>query len=97
MAISSISRRCQAFLTGVIVLCNMQVLPKQFMAVVSAGAETRWRESWAIAKLITMSARKGLGEQAITYTHEALLLGYQMTGRYPDVQLLAFVLAEQVG
>ena len=53
---------------------------------------------WAIATLITLSARKGLGEHAITYTHQAMLLAYQMRERYPDsIPLLAVVLEEQVG
>ena len=52
---------------------------------------------WAIATLITMSARKGLGDHAITYTHQAMLLAYQMRERYPAVPLLAVVLEEQVG
>ena len=55
------------------------------------------RPRWAIATLITMSAMKGLGDHAITYTHQAMLLAYQIHERYPDVPLLAVVLEEQVG
>ncbi len=52
---------------------------------------------WAIATLIMLSARKGLEEHAIMYTHQVLLLGYQMSWRCPDVPMLPGVLEEQFG
>ncbi len=74
-------------------------MPEERAIMLVAAGETGTSSGprWAIATLITMSAMKGLGEHAITYTHQAMLLGYQMSARYPDVPLLAVVLEEQVG
>ena len=52
---------------------------------------------WGIATLITMSAGKQLAQHAVTYTHQAMLLGRQLSARYPAIPLFAIVLAEQVG
>jgi hypothetical protein len=54
-------------------------------------------QRWAIATLITMNAKKELRDNTITYTHQAMLLGYQMSSRFPDIPLLAIVLLDQVG
>ena len=71
----------------------MDSIPTNLAITPVAGGEPLW----AIATLITLSANKRLGVHAITYTHQAMLLGYQMRARYPQVPLLAVVLAEQVG
>jgi hypothetical protein len=55
-------------------------------------------QHWAIAMLITLSVRRGSMLSHIpTRLCQAMLLEYRMRVRYPDVQLLAVVLEEQVG
>jgi hypothetical protein len=52
---------------------------------------------WGIATLITLSAGKALAQHTVTYTHQAVLLGRQISARYPSIPLFAIVLAEQMG
>ena len=91
--------RRQALLYAPLALALCVALQHESMSVASRGAITPALgvHRWAIATLITMSANKALSKHAITYTHQAMLLAYQMRERYPDIPLLAVVLKGQVG
>ncbi len=89
---------CFACLIGMVGVCmfwrheSMQAKQAIMLVVVPVDAITSRSSSgpsWAIATLITVRAKKALGEHAITYIHQAMLLGFQMAGGYPDVPLLA--------
>ncbi len=51
---------------------------------------------WAIATLVTMSSGKTHMQNSITYTHQAVLLAKQLSGRYPAIPLIALVAIGQL-
>jgi hypothetical protein len=65
-------------------------------AMLTPGSSSN-QPNWAMATLITLSAGKRLQDHAITYTHQAVLLGKQVSERYPNVPRLAVVKEGQVG